>query len=65
MKENNDPSSHNYFKPVIEFGQRLPKGSGWLITVSHENSCGIFEQSRCDCEPQISGEQMFSEGDDD
>ncbi len=65
MKKNNHPSAHNYFKPVMEFGERMPQGSSWLITVSHENWCGVFEQGLCNCEPQISGKQMYSEGDDD
>ena len=64
MKKNNDPSSHNYFKPVTEFGQRMPQGSSWLVTVSHDSWCGVFKQCPCDCEPGIDGEPIHPEEED-
>jgi hypothetical protein len=44
---------HNYLKKIAELERELAPGSVWNALVAHDDSCAIFKDGECNCDPDI------------
>ena len=52
----NVPQPHNYVTKIQQMWEAgtLPREAGYYqVTVEHDDWCGIFQERRCNCDPDI------------
>ena len=56
MKQGNKVAPHNYVRKLAQLTRTgaLPRDTGLhLVTICHDDWCGIWQQARCNCDPDI------------
>ena len=50
-----DPMQHNYMKKLMDMQARgeLPPGGLSDVDVAHDDWCGVYTGSYCNCDPDI------------
>ncbi len=56
MKRPKKIAQHNYVRKIASMAKTgaLPRDVGYhQVSVSHDDWCGIFQQRRCNCDPDV------------
>ena len=48
-----DTQGGNYMKKVLPIVSAFPEGTDLDVTFCHDNSCGIHNGRRCNCDPDV------------